>query len=108
MSNDFLYTIEKYNSLPQFIVHRSAKWRMLRDALSEMKVGEWLKVNVPEGILDPSLRNRFCENVRSGGVYSYYSAIGGSKSPFLFPTRIERDEDGTALAMWVGKIPKPA
>lgn len=104
--NEFLYTLEKFNSLPSHVTHRSAKWRRLREALQEMGSGEWIKVGVPNHLTNPKERERFCENIRSGGVYSLYTALGGAKKyPFRFPTHIERDENKIAVAMWVGKEP---
>jgi hypothetical protein len=103
----FSYEIERHDSLPSHIANRSNVWRELREALNDTHSGEWLRVSVPDEITEAKARERFVENVRSGGVYAYYSAMGGKKHPFVYPCRIERDENRVVIALWVGKEPAP-
>ncbi len=95
----FNYAIEKHDSLPSHIANRSNVWRKLREAMNDMHSGEWLRIIVPENITDNVARNRFVENVRSGGVFAYYSAMGGKKHPFTYPSRIERDVNRVAISV---------
>jgi len=101
----FEYTLEVVNSLPHHVAFRSNKWRRLREELRDLKPHTWLRVGVPEAITDPKKRESYCDRIRTSGAAAYQNAQDSSH-PYRYPTRIERDEDRVAVAVFVGKEPK--
>lgn len=98
MPNTFMYNLETGQTPSLDIVFRSAQWRRLRQALTDLAVDDWLKVTVNSDQGIP--HQKVAERMRMA-VYSFKHAAKETLNDIKFVTRSQ--DNGNSTVIWVQK-----